>query len=185
MLWHKLSRTILNSSEQKLFSLQKRSFVFHHFYSKTTVVVLNSRQAKSRCFHTSVNKSFKNISSGYKLDNKLNNHGSCSALSVRFYSLPSYNKIVLPALSPTMETGTIVKWQVKEGDRFEPGDLLADIETDKATMGFEAIDEGYIAKILVQEGAKDVPLGTLVAISVDSEEDVAAFKDATSGKIMF
>ena len=102
---------------------------------------------------------------------------------MRFYSLPPFSKIVLPALSPTMETGTIVQWQVKEGDRFEPGDLLADIETDKATMGFEAIEEGYIAKIIVKEGSKDVPLGTLVAISVDSEEDIAAFKNVSAGTI--
>ena len=101
---------------------------------------------------------------------------------VRYYSLPSYTKIDLPALSPTMEMGTIASWSVKEGDKFEPGDLLADIETDKATVGFEAQDEGYIAKILVLEGTKDVALGTPIAIVVENEEDVAAFKDFSLGK---
>lgn len=72
---------------------------------------------------------------------------------------PNHVKIVLPALSPTMESGTIVSWQKKEGDKVSEGDLLADIETDKATMGFESGDEGYLAKIFVPEGSKDVPLG--------------------------
>lgn len=102
---------------------------------------------------------------------------------VRFYSLPPYTEIDLPALSPTMEMGTIASWVIKEGDKFEPGDLLAEIETDKATVGFEAQDDGYIAKILVAEGTKDVSLGTLIAISVENEEDVAAFKDFSAGKV--
>ena len=73
--------------------------------------------------------------------------------------LPSHIKVVLPALSPTMETGTISKWQKKVGDKVSEGDLLADIETDKATMGFEATEEGYIARIFIEEGTKDIPIG--------------------------
>lgn len=62
-----------------------------------------------------------------------------------------------------MELGTIVSWEKKEGDKLQEGDLLAEIETDKATMGFETPEEGYLAKILVQAGAKDVPIGKVLA----------------------
>lgn len=91
--------------------------------------------------------------------------------------LPSHHKVPLPALSPTMEMGTIVSWEKKEGDKLNEGDLLAEIETDKATMGFETPEEGYLAKILVPAGSKDVPLGKLLCIIVSNEEDIAAFKD--------
>ncbi|XP_049538209.1 dihydrolipoyllysine-residue acetyltransferase component of pyruvate dehydrogenase complex, mitochondrial isoform X2 [Anopheles darlingi] len=90
---------------------------------------------------------------------------------------PAHSKVLLPALSPTMELGTIVSWEKKEGDKLNEGDLLAEIETDKATMGFETPEEGYLAKILVQAGQKDVPIGKLVCIIVENEADVAAFKD--------
>jgi len=97
---------------------------------------------------------------------------------VRNYSsLPAHSRITLPALSPTMELGTIVSWEKKEGDKLNEGDLLAEIETDKATMGFETPEEGYLAKILIAAGSRDVPIGKLVCIIVENEEDVAAFKD--------
>ena len=67
--------------------------------------------------------------------------------------------IALPALSPTMERGTILRWTKNEGEQLTEGDLLAEIETDKATMGFETPEEGYLAKILVPAGTKDVPIG--------------------------
>ncbi|KAF4517593.1 hypothetical protein B566_EDAN008582 [Ephemera danica] len=98
----------------------------------------------------------------------------------RWYSsgdLPSHTRVLLPALSPTMEAGTIVSWEKKEGDKLNEGDLLAEIETDKATMGFETPEEGYLAKILIPAGAKDVRIGKLVCIIVESEDDIAAFKD--------
>lgn len=78
---------------------------------------------------------------------------------MRAGSLPAHTKVPLPALSPTMEAGTIVSWQKKVGDSLSEGDLLCEIETDKATMGFETPEEGYLAKILVPEGTKDVPIG--------------------------
>ncbi|XP_029035476.1 dihydrolipoyllysine-residue acetyltransferase component of pyruvate dehydrogenase complex, mitochondrial isoform X1 [Osmia bicornis bicornis] len=97
---------------------------------------------------------------------------------VRFYAdYPDHLRVQLPALSPTMETGTIVSWQKKEGDKLNEGDLLAEIETDKATMGFETPEEGYLAKILVPAGTKNVPIGKLVCIIVSDEASVAAFKD--------
>jgi len=101
-----------------------------------------------------------------------------SVLSQRsFSSLPPHNKVALPALSPTMEVGTIVTWEKKEGDQVSEGDLLCEIETDKATMGFETPEEGYLAKIIIQAGAKDIPIGKLLCIIVENQEDVAKFKD--------
>ncbi len=87
----------------------------------------------------------------------------------------------MPNLSPTMEKGNIAKWLKKEGDSIKPGDILAQIETDKATVDFEMQEEGYIAKLLYPEGAKDVKLGQVVAIIVDSKDDVAKFKDYSAG----
>ncbi len=81
-------------------------------------------------------------------------------------------EIFMPALSPTMEKGTLATWLVKEGDKIESGDVLAEIETDKATMEVESIDEGVIAKIFVEAGAEDVPVGTLIAIMAEEGEDV-------------
>src|SRR3954465_2416846 len=80
-------------------------------------------------------------------------------------------ELKMPALSPTMEEGTLAKWLVKEGDSVAAGDLLAEIETDKATMGFEAVDEGTIAKILVQEGTDEVKVGTVIALIAGEGED--------------
>jgi pyruvate dehydrogenase E2 component (dihydrolipoamide acetyltransferase) len=83
-------------------------------------------------------------------------------------------ELKMPALSPTMEEGTLAKWLVKEGDTVAAGDLLAEIETDKATMEFEAVDEGTIAKILVDEGTDEVKVGTVIALIAGEGEDVAA-----------
>jgi len=80
----------------------------------------------------------------------------------------------MPALSPTMEEGTLAKWLVKEGDEVVSGDLLAEIETDKATMEFEAVDEGTIAKIVVAEGTDNVKVGEVIAIIAEEGEDVSA-----------
>ncbi|NIJ16785.1 pyruvate dehydrogenase complex dihydrolipoamide acetyltransferase [Sphingobium vermicomposti] len=93
-------------------------------------------------------------------------------------------KIQMPALSPTMEEGTLAKWLVKEGDTVSSGDLLAEIETDKATMEFEAVDEGKIAKILVSEGSEGVKVGTVIAIIAEEGEDLAeaAQNDAAAPK---
>ncbi|XP_043269888.1 dihydrolipoyllysine-residue acetyltransferase component of pyruvate dehydrogenase complex, mitochondrial [Venturia canescens] len=95
---------------------------------------------------------------------------------LRYYSdYPDHVKVTLPALSPTMETGTIISWQKKEGDKLNEGDLLAEIETDKATMGFETPEEGYLAKIIIPAGTKNVGIGQLVCIIVESEASVPAF----------
>ncbi|KAL5279278.1 DLAT family protein [Megaselia abdita] len=107
------------------------------------------------------------------------NRGSLwsSNLARQYSDLPSHIRVPLPALSPTMEQGTIVSWEKKEGDKLNEGDLLAEIETDKATMGFETPEEGYLAKIIVPAGSKDIAIGKLLCIIVENQEDVAAFKD--------
>ncbi|MDG4649996.1 pyruvate dehydrogenase complex E1 component subunit beta [Roseibacterium sp. SDUM158017] len=81
-------------------------------------------------------------------------------------------EILMPALSPTMEDGTLSKWLVKEGDTVSAGDILAEIETDKATMEFEAVDEGVIGKILVAEGTEGVKVNSPIAVLVEEGEDV-------------
>ena len=80
-------------------------------------------------------------------------------------------ELKMPALSPTMEEGTLAKWLVKEGDVVKSGDILAEIETDKATMEFEAVDEGVIGKILIAEGTEGVKVGTVIAVIGEGEAD--------------
>src|ERR1051326_6069336 len=82
-------------------------------------------------------------------------------------------ELKMPALSPTMEEGTLAKWLVKEGDDVKSGDILAEIETDKATMEFEAVDEGKIAKILVPEGTDGVKVGQPIALLAADGETVS------------
>src|SRR5258707_2090843 len=82
--------------------------------------------------------------------------------------------ILMPALSPTMEKGNLAKWLKKEGDQVKAGDILAEIETDKATMEYEAIDEGVIAKILVPEGTADIAVNQPIAVLATEGEDVKA-----------
>ena len=82
--------------------------------------------------------------------------------------------ILMPALSPTMEKGNLAKWLKKEGDRVKSGDVIAEIETDKATMEVEAADEGTLAKIVVPEGTQDVPVNAVIAVLAGEGEDVKA-----------
>ncbi|MDQ2092909.1 pyruvate dehydrogenase complex dihydrolipoamide acetyltransferase [Rhodalgimonas zhirmunskyi] len=90
-------------------------------------------------------------------------------------------EILMPALSPTMEEGTLAKWLVKEGDTVQSGDLLAEIETDKATMEFEAVDEGVIGKILVPEGTEGVQVNTAIAVLLEEGESADDIGSAGSG----
>ena len=81
--------------------------------------------------------------------------------------------ILMPALSPTMEKGNLAKWLKKEGDKIKSGDILAEIETDKATMEVEAVDEGILAKIMVPSGTQDVQVNQIIAMIASEGEDVA------------
>ena len=83
------------------------------------------------------------------------------------------SEILMPALSPTMEEGTLAKWLVKEGDSVSAGDILAEIETDKATMEFEAVDEGIIGKILVSEGSEGIKVNSPIAILIEDGEKIS------------
>src|ERR1700739_2947617 len=85
-------------------------------------------------------------------------------------------QVLIPALSPTMEKGNLAKWLKKEGEPVKPGDVIAEIETDKATMEVEAIDEGTLAKILVPEGTNDVAVNTPIAMILSEGEDASAIK---------
>lgn len=86
-------------------------------------------------------------------------------------------KILMPALSPTMTEGNLIKWHKREGDTVKSGDLLAEIETDKATMEIEAVDEGKLARILVSEGTENVKVNALIAVLLDEDEDPSVLED--------
>ncbi|EMR08351.1 pyruvate dehydrogenase complex dihydrolipoamide acetyltransferase [Pneumocystis murina B123] len=94
-------------------------------------------------------------------------------------ALPTHRIINMPALSPTMSHGTIGEWKKKVGESISPGEILVDIETDKAQVDFEFQEEGYIAKILLESGTKDVEVGFPIAVLVEEESDVPAFSDFT------
>jgi len=86
-------------------------------------------------------------------------------------------KILMPALSPTMEHGNLAKWIKKEGDTVSAGEVIAEIETDKATMEVEAVDEGVLGKIVVQEGAQEVPVNSLIAVLLEEGEEASAIDE--------
>ena len=92
-------------------------------------------------------------------------------------SYPSHTVLGLPALSPTMTSGNIAKYPVKVGDEIQPGDRIAEIETDKATVDFDVVDGGFVAKILIAEGTSDVPINSPMMVIADEAGDVAAFAD--------
>src|SRR5437588_4809390 len=92
-------------------------------------------------------------------------------------NLPMPIEVLMPALSPTMEKGNLAKWHKKEGDPVKTGDVIAEIETDKATMEVEAVDDGTLGKILVPEGTNDVAVNTPIAMILGEGEDASALTD--------
>lgn len=99
-------------------------------------------------------------------------------LSRRYISsLPEHKEVIMPKVSPTMTAGRLICWKKEEGESFEEGDEIADVESDKATMPISAREDGFMARILVQADTPDIPLGQVLAITVEEEADVAAFKD--------
>ena len=92
-------------------------------------------------------------------------------------------EILMPALSPTMEEGTLAKWLVKEGDTVKSGQILAEIETDKATMEFEAVDEGIVGKLLIAEGTAGVKVNTPIAVMLDEGEDASSVASQPSSAV--
>ena len=89
-------------------------------------------------------------------------------------------EILMPALSPTMTEGTLAKWFIKEGDRVSAGDVIAEIETEKATMEVEAVDEGTVGKLLVGEGTEGVPVNQVLAVLLEEGEDADALPAVAS-----
>src|SRR5215213_1709805 len=89
--------------------------------------------------------------------------------------------VLMPALSPTMEKGNLAKWLKKEGDAIKSGDVIAEIETDKATMEVEAVDEGVLAKIVVPEGTSDVPVNQLIGLIAGEGEDPKSVQASGGG----
>ncbi|PON47091.1 Dihydrolipoyllysine-residue acetyltransferase component of pyruvate dehydrogenase complex [Parasponia andersonii] len=143
------------SNTKSLFRAHKRNF------STTTVKVGNSI-------------------AGLELNKRL----SCSQVpfSRGFSSdagLPPHQEIGMPSLSPTMTEGNIARWLKKEGEKISPGEVLCEVETDKATVEMECMEEGYLAKIIRGDGAKEIKVGEVIAITVEDEEDIAKFKDYT------
>ncbi|XP_027335374.1 dihydrolipoyllysine-residue acetyltransferase component 2 of pyruvate dehydrogenase complex, mitochondrial-like isoform X2 [Abrus precatorius] len=106
---------------------------------------------------------------------------SSQVLSSRCYAsasdLPPHQEIGMPSLSPTMTEGNIARWLKKEGDKISPGEVLCEVETDKATVEMECMEEGYLAKIIRGDGAKEIKVGEVIAVTVEDEEDIAKFKD--------
>ncbi|KAL3671542.1 hypothetical protein V7S43_003461 [Phytophthora oleae] len=94
-----------------------------------------------------------------------------------FASYPPHEVVGLPSLSPTMETGNMSKWNLKEGDAIAAGDIVCEIETDKAVVDYEATDDMFLAKILIPEGAENIPVGQPMMVVVEEEDAIAAFKD--------
>ncbi|KAK8503363.1 hypothetical protein V6N13_016624 [Hibiscus sabdariffa] len=91
--------------------------------------------------------------------------------------LPPHQEIGMPSLSPTMTEGNIARWLKKEGDKVNPGEVLCEVETDKATVEMECMEEGYLAKIIKGDGSKEIKVGEIIAITVEEEEHIAKFKD--------
>ncbi|EEF41039.1 dihydrolipoyllysine-residue acetyltransferase component 2 of pyruvate dehydrogenase complex, mitochondrial [Ricinus communis] len=91
--------------------------------------------------------------------------------------LPPHQEIGMPSLSPTMTEGNIARWLKKEGDKISPGEVLCEVETDKATVEMECMEEGFLAKIIKGDGSKEIKVGEVIAITVEDEEDIGKFKD--------
>ena len=89
-------------------------------------------------------------------------------------------EVLMPALSPTMTEGTLAKWTVKEGDTVASGDVIAEIETDKATMEVEAVDEGTIGKIVIAEGTENVAVNAVIAYILEEDEDASALDNVSA-----
>ncbi|EAZ39503.1 hypothetical protein OsJ_23938 [Oryza sativa Japonica Group] len=112
----------------------------------------------------------------------LNGSLSCGQIaSARSFSssadLPPHQEIGMPSLSPTMTEGNIARWLKKEGDKVSPGEVLCEVETDKATVEMECMEEGYLAKIIHGDGSKEIKVGEIIAVTVEEEGDIKKFKD--------
>ncbi|CAI6007300.1 unnamed protein product [Closterium sp. NIES-65] len=103
-----------------------------------------------------------------------------SAAAAAASAFPPHQPVAMPSLSPTMTQGNIAKWCKAEGEQVNAGDVLCEIETDKATLSMESMEDGFLAKILMPEGSKDIPVGTLIAVMVEDNTELAKFASFTA-----
>lgn len=148
-LWRRLSRTGTIALSEQTIGSQGASYSFHEGLSRKAAI----------CPIGGV-------------------HGTWGIMIGRYMSsFPDHQELSMPALSPTMSQGNIVSWKKKEGDSIQPGDIYCEVETDKATIEWEAQEEGYLAKILKGDGSQNIDVGVPVAVLVEEESDVAAFAE--------
>ncbi|KAL7581644.1 hypothetical protein ACA910_022193 [Epithemia clementina (nom. ined.)] len=148
----------------------------HGGFIRLARMVMSQQHGIRQCKHTLCRSMRQQLLASSSLLSSSSFFHSTAFLSAS--ELPYHIVVGLPALSPTMDKGSLAEWYVAEGDSFSAGDVLAKIETDKATMDFEAQDDGSVAKILMKAGeGNDVAIGTPIMITVEEPEDVAAFKD--------
>lgn len=150
------------------------------------VKTASSRSLSSSCNVKSIEANSSNSCSQTFDENERHYHGfhkrrlhsqPKNVIARNYSSYPTHEIVKLPNLSPTMEVGTIVSWEKAEGEKIDEGEVLAIIETDKSTMEMETPEEGYLAKIIVSVGSKDIPVNQPIAIIVSEEEDIAAFQN--------
>lgn len=162
MRWYKL---LYNQQHQ----LHQKNSTYHFFLLTMSALFAHRAAVAFRAVGTASSRTY--LASSFSL------------LMARLYSsgkFPPHTVIQMPALSPTMTQGNIAAWSKSVGDELAPGEPIAEIETDKATMDFEFQEEGYLAKILLDAGASDVPVGKPIAVYVEEKGDVDAFADFTA-----
>ena len=116
-----------------------------------------------------------------KKEDNAKGQSRCYSTTTTGRELPPFQELGMPALSPTMTTGGIASWRVVEGQRVVAGDVLAEIQTDKATMEMESMEDGVVAKILIEAGTEDIEVGTPLLVMVEEEEDAGSFKEYVGG----
>ncbi|KAK4761536.1 hypothetical protein SAY87_029420 [Trapa incisa] len=157
--------------------------IHHRGYVSAERQSISRRVAYTSTSHSSFKRNGNGMSAG-----KVHSSISVSLLNreqnkhfTRGYSsdsgLPPHQEIGMPSLSPTMTEGNIARWLKNEGDKITPGEVLCEVETDKATVEMECMEEGYLAKIIKGDGSKEIKVGEVIAITVEEEDDIVKFKD--------
>merc|ERR1712178_244052 len=135
------------------------NFILHYIFNNKNMVMRNQAMK------------FNHLSQLYL--NSIQKSGLLHQVPRAYFSVDVV-RLEMPALSPTMSEGTIVKWTLQEGQKVNVGDVVCEIQTDKATIGFESQEEGYLAKIFKGDGAAGIPCGDLIGILVEEEDDLKA-----------
>ncbi|XP_010465268.1 PREDICTED: dihydrolipoyllysine-residue acetyltransferase component 2 of pyruvate dehydrogenase complex, mitochondrial [Camelina sativa] len=164
-------------------SLTGRQDIFKARLNYSTVEIISKCSAGNVSMPSGISTMSTKLSSTMAGPKLFKEFISSQMRSVRGFSsssdLPPHQEIGMPSLSPTMTEGNIARWLKKEGDKVAPGEVLCEVETDKATVEMECMEEGFLAKIVKEEGAKEIQVGEVIAITVEEEEDIQKFKDYT------